>query len=223
MSLADEIAKHYAPVPVSPDGDCWINSVLLNYTDPPSIADTRSRIKMLIENSPEFCSAMNVSKRSITDVTKMARYNKAGKISRYGSWGEFWHMPALAITLGVDIVSLSHNNHVSYYCSSGVNLYFPPRIHMDEVIHRKDIVVISHNGVDHFDALLPLQKDLKLPIIPWLQSISCFSAAATPVCEFCDTTCEHDSVACATCGSVHAHASCEKRFHCARFVCDQCE
>ena len=75
-------------------------------------------------------------------------------------------MPALAITLGVDIVSLSHKNHVSYFCSSGVNLYFPPPIHADEVIRRKDIVVISHNSVDHFDALLPLRKDLKLPIYP---------------------------------------------------------
>jgi hypothetical protein len=218
--LLDEISKHYASVSVNPDGDCWINSVLINYIDPPSVAETRSQIKTLVESSPEFCSALDVSKKSIVDVEKDARYTKTGKVRRFGAWGEYWHMPALAITLGVDIVSLSHNNHVSYYCSSGVNLYYPPPIRAEEVIARKDIVVISHNGVDHFDALLPLTKDLRLPAIPWHTTVP---QVPQSLCEFCDTACEHDLVACTVCNTVHAHASCVRRFHCSRFVCEQCE
>ena len=220
MSLSDEIAQHYASMPVNADGDCWINSVLLNYTDPPSVAETRSRIKTLVEGNPEFCSALDVSKKSLVDVVKDARYTKTGKVRRYGAWGEYWHMPALAIALGVDIVSLSHSSHVSYYCSSGVNLYYPPPIRAEEVIARKDIVVISHNGTDHFDALLPLAKDMQLPAIPWQTIIPHIPQS---VCDFCDTACEHDSVACVMCNNVHAHASCVRRFHCFRFVCGQCE
>jgi hypothetical protein len=220
MSLFDEIAKHYASVPVSADGDCWINSVLLNYSDPPSVAETRSRIKTLVEGSPEFCSVLDVSKKSIVNVEKNARYTKTGKVHRYGAWGEYWHMPALAITLGVDIVSLSHKNFMSYYCSSGVNLYHPPPIHTEEIIARNDIVVISHNGVNHFDALLPLTKDLKLPAIPWQTIIP---NVPQSLCDFCDTVCEHDLVACAMCNNVYAHASCVRRFHCSRLVCEQCE
>eukprot|EP00966_Prymnesium_polylepis_P249761 5774207-Prymnesium_polylepis.1 len=132
MSIHDEIALHYASVAVPPDGDCWINSVLMNYADPPSVAETRAKIKTLVESNPDFCSAMDVSKKCIDSVHKEALYTKNGKVRRYGAWGEFWHMPALVITLGVDIISLSHNNHVSYYCSSGVNLYHPPQISVDE-------------------------------------------------------------------------------------------
>ena len=218
MSLSDEIAKHYACVPVSGDGDCWISSVLINYSNPPSVAETRSQIKTLVEGSPDFCSALDVSKQSIRDVEKDARYTKAGKIRRYGAWGEYWHVPALAIALGVDIVSLSNNN-VAYYCSTGVNLFFPPPIRAEEIITRKDIIVIRHNGIDHFDALLPRRKILQLPAIPWQTIVT------RPLpCDFCDTACEpHESVACAVCANVHAHASCARRFHCSRFVCEQCE
>ena len=220
----DEIALHYATVPIAMDGDCWINAVLINYSVPPSVSATRAKIKALVEHNDEFCTAMDVSKESIASVHKRASYSSTGRLRHHGAWGEYWHMPALAIILGVDIISFADDTHFSYYCSSGVNLYHPPSITIDEVIARRDIVAIVHNGLDHFDALLPTQKNLKLPSIPWHTPVARTPVANRAVCDFCDTACEqHDAVACAVCGSVCAHAICVERLHCSRFVCDECD
>ena len=102
-----------------------------------------------------------------------------------------------------------------------MGLYHPPRISVVDILQRVDLVAISHNGTDHFDALLPIHKTLALP------RIGCCSSPSMPVicCDFCSAPIASPSLACAGCKSVHAHAECYARFFGLGgvYMCDECE
>ena len=61
--------EHFARVPVSGDGDCWITSVLVNYDNPPSVREMRGRVKLMVESNEPFQQVMNVKKKSIREMT----------------------------------------------------------------------------------------------------------------------------------------------------------
>ena len=73
----DTLAQHFVKVPSTGDGDCWINSVLLNYSEPPTVRVVRKRIKEMVADNAEFQKALNVSKQSIRNVTQTAPNERA--------------------------------------------------------------------------------------------------------------------------------------------------
>lgn len=226
------LAEHFAKVPVPGDGDCWINSVLVNYSSPPTVRSVREKVHAMVADNDCFQHAMDVKKSTLKQVTRQAIYTKHGKLNRYGAWGEYWHMPALAIVLGVDIICFSPTSHITYYSWSGANVFYPQRIRMDEIVRRDDLVTIIHNGTDHFDALIPTKKMLKLPLIGWHTVAHAGqgdegggSSTAACACDYCDGPVVGSRVTCVRCHGVNAHAECHAMFYgpAADFVCDRCE
>ena len=96
-------------------------------------------------------------------------------------------------------------------------------------------MTIVHNGTDHFDALIPTKKTLKLPHIGWhavahaggsgLGDKGGGSSAAACPCDYCDGPVAGSRVTCVGCQCVHAHAECHAMFYgpAEDFVCDRCE
>ena len=180
---------------VNPDGDCWIaaplaSAGLLEY-DPaageaPTKADARRilqcrrRVGDRVKGNEQLRAAFDLdSDDKILQVKRPARYDGT-ELDRPGDWGERWHMHALAITLGVDIISFVPSlNTFSYYCSTGAQLYAQPKITLDQIRARLAapdpeevaLLTIVYNGINHFEALLPKAggaAQLRLP--DWLET-----------------------------------------------------
>jgi hypothetical protein len=173
------VAEHFDRRGVFPDGDCWVAAPLASagmmeynpaagelpsQSDARKILQCRRRVGDRVKGNEQFRAAFDLdADDKILMVKRPARYD-GPELDRPGDWGERWHLHALAITLGVDIISFVPSlNTFSYYCSTGAQLYAQPTITLEQVRARltapgaKEVALltIEYNGINHFEALVP--------------------------------------------------------------------
>lgn len=156
----NELIKSYNLYKIPADGDCWIRSVITGLAIPKNkdnhtklIGECRLRVYKYLLKNKNVHDPLNVKSAKIKRVLKQAIYNKK-KLRRMGEWGELWHLPVLAIVLNIDIVALNvEMNHFSYMCSSGVNIFYPPKLTIQQIPDMKDAVILRNNSQCHFDLL----------------------------------------------------------------------